>query len=77
MNCPYCGKEMDLGFIQCRDGVIWTPKKQPVAALSALGRGAVSLANGAAEHSRAVYAYRCQACRKVIVDYSMQEGREA
>ena len=68
MNCPYCQKEMTLGYIQCRDGVTWTPSRQPVAALSALGRGSVSLSNGAADNSRTVYAYRCADCQKVIID---------
>ena len=70
MKCPYCNKDMELGYIQCRDGVTWTPKEQLVAALSFLGRGSVSLANGAADHSRTVYAYKCGGCKKVIIDYS-------
>ena len=57
-----------LGYIQCRDSLTWTPRRQPVAALSALGRGSVSLSNGAADHSRTVYAYRCADCQKVIID---------
>ena len=68
MNCPYCQKEMALGYIQCRDGLVWTPRRQPVAALSILGRDSVPLSNGAADNSRTVYAYRCAACRKVIID---------
>ena len=70
MVCPYCEKEMDLGFIQCRDGVTWTPEKQLVASLSVLGKGSVSLENGAADNSRAVYAFKCADCKKVIIDYS-------
>lgn len=50
MKCPYCDKEMELGYIQCRDGV--------------------SLANGAADNSRTVYAHRCSECRKVIINYA-------
>ena len=72
MNCPYCQKEMLLGYIQCRDGVTWTPRRQPIAALSLLGKDSVRLSNGAANHSRAVYAYRCDACQKVIIDCSEQ-----
>ena len=68
MHCPYCGKEMLPGYIQCRDGVTWTPNRQPVAALSIFGRGSVSLSNGAADNSRTVYAYRCADCQKVIID---------
>ena len=70
MNCPFCNAEMELGYIQCRDGVTWTPKKQLVAALSVLGKGSISLGNGAADHSGTVYAHKCGACRKVIIDYS-------
>ena len=69
MMCPYCGNKMELGYIQCRDGVTWTPKKQLVAALSVLGKGSVSLANGAAESSKMVYAYKCGDCKKVVIDY--------
>ncbi|WP_458406994.1 PF20097 family protein [Anaerotignum sp.] len=69
MKCPYCQKEMEKGFIQCRDGVTWTPKKQLVAAFSSLGRGSVSLENGAG-NDRTVYAHHCEDCKKVIVDYS-------
>ena len=70
MVCPYCEKEMDLGFIQCRDGVTWTPEKRLVASLSVLGKGSVSLENGAADNSSAVYAFKCADCKKVIIDYS-------
>ena len=70
MNCPYCNKEMELGYIQCRDGVTWTPKKQLVAALSFLGKGSISLENGAADNSSTVYAYKCGTCKKVVIDYS-------
>ena len=74
MKCPYCSEEMELGYIQCRDGVTWTPKKQLVAALSSLGRGSVSLTNGAASNSQTVYAYKCGKCKKVMIDYSVDNG---
>lgn len=72
MRCPYCNNEMDLGFIQCRDGVTWTPKKQLVTALSILGKGSISLKIGAAGNSSTVYAHRCKECRKVIIDYDVE-----
>ncbi len=75
MKCPYCNNEMDLGYIQCRDGVTWTPKKQLVAALSFLGKGSVPLANGADDNSRVVYAYKCGECKKVIIDYSQEDKK--
>lgn len=72
MKCPYCEKEMTLGYIQCRDGLNWTLNKQPIAALSSLAAYKQSLANGAASGSSAVYAYNCTECKKVIIDYSEQ-----
>lgn len=60
---------MELGYIQCRDGVTWTPKKQAFTALSVLGKDSVSLANGAEKHSRMVYTYKCGICKKVIIEY--------
>ncbi len=70
MKCPYCGKEMTLGYIQCRDGVNWTLKKQPIAALSSLAINSQNLANGAGLTSSVVYAYNCTECKKVIIDYA-------
>ena len=77
MKCQNCGKEMTLGFIQCRDGLNWTPKMQLVAALSALGRGSVSLKNGADDASRAVFAYRCGECKLVVIPYGRDLNEEA
>ena len=73
MLCPYCQNEMELGYIQCRDGVTWTPKKQLISSLSFIGKGAFSLENGAADNSTAVYAYKCADCKKVIIDYTSEE----
>ena len=43
MKCPYCGKEMTLGYIQNREGVYWTEKKRKVAALLAGGGNTIQL----------------------------------
>ncbi len=69
--CPYCGKEMELGYIQCRDGVTWTRKLVRVAALSALSRSAVRLSSESLGPfaGNAVEAYRCADCKKVIIEY--------
>lgn len=69
MKCPYCAVEMELGYIQCRDGITWTPKRQPVAALSILGRGSKPIVNDAADNSKTVHAHRCRDCRKIIIEY--------
>ena len=71
MKCPYCEKEMEKGYIQCRDGLHWTPKKQKVAALAGLGSGAVLIGSeeGIVPNTTAI-AYHCELCKKVIIDYS-------
>ena len=70
MNCPYCEKEMELGYIQCRDGLHWTSKKVFAAALSGFGKDCISLENGAGRNNTVVYAYKCSECKKVIIDYT-------
>ena len=70
MKCPFCDKEMELGFIQCRDGVTWSPKMSIISAFSSLTKGSQPIENGAAEDFRAVYAYRCKDCAKIIIDFS-------
>ncbi len=76
MKCPYCNKEMTKGYIQCRDGVVWTEKKQWVAALSCLGKGAFYLENIPENGNRAVYAYRCEDCEVVLIPYGKQCAEE-
>ena len=72
MKCPYCGKEMQLGFIQCRDGVYWCEKKRPVAAVSLGGGKTINLGgNSAADpfSGDISEAWRCEECRSVIIEY--------
>jgi len=73
MKCPFCGEEMTLGYIQCRDGLNWTPKKQLVAALSVFGWGRIHLSNGADPGNRAVFAHNCKTCEKIIIDYKEEQ----
>ena len=67
MHCPYCGEEMLPGYVQCRDGVYWSSKKRPVAALPVFG-GESSPFGGAL-----AAAQRCVKCQKIIIDYSEKE----
>ena len=70
MKCPYCNKEMELGNIQSRDGLNWSPIKLLLPVFAPLKKGSVSLANDAAEYSGRIHAYKCGDCKKVIIDYS-------
>ena len=60
---------MELRYIQCRDGVIWEPKKQLIASLALLGKESFILKNGTSESGGTVYAHWCKKCKKIIIDY--------
>ena len=72
MNGPYCENEMAQGYIQSRDGVFWSEKLRPVAAIAMLGGGkTVKLHDSAAANgnlTHAALAWYCEACGKVILD---------
>lgn len=70
-KCPYCNTEMELGYIQCRDGVTWSKKKSPIAALSSLSSSSVVLASGGGPFSGAsAEAYNCAKCKIIIINYN-------
>ena len=70
MKCPYCDEEMKLGYIQCRDGVIWDKKKRIVAALPSFRSESFFLGSGAGPLSgSSVLAYNCEKCKKIVIDY--------
>ena len=72
MKCPYCGGEMEQGFIQCRDGVTWQKKQRLVAAVSGLSKDSVILARsqGNPFSGAAAIAHHCQECKKMVIDYA-------
>ena len=72
MKCPYCDKEMEKGYIQCRDGVYWAEKIRPVAAIPVFSGNMISLSSDEVEvfSGKAAVAYCCRECKKVIVDFS-------
>ena len=72
MKCPYCGNEMELGYIQCRDGIAWGKKKKPIAALSALGAELVFNNDTGIFSGSSVETYNCPDCQKLIIDYKKQ-----
>ncbi len=71
--CPYCGHAMESGYIQCRDGVVWTKKKRPIAAIGPVLQPYVVLAPAEGVFSGgAVRADCCSHCKKIIIDYAAQ-----
>lgn len=70
MKCPYCNEEMELGYIQCRDGVIWDTQNRLVAALPSVRSNSIALCSGQGIFSGAsVLAYNCKKCKKIVINY--------
>ena len=65
MNCPYCGKEMESGYLSSRSPVFWSEDVSgfpiPTQQTAALLGKALGLLRPRA--------YLCRVCRKVVVDY--------
>ena len=68
MNCPYCNKKMEKGYIQSKQGLGWNRKKRVVVVASAW------FADQPLEYENV--AYRCEDCKKIIIDYEQQEEQE-
>lgn len=67
MKCPYCSREMEIGYIQSRDGLGWSVKKRIVNALSGL------LAEQ--DLGKTVTANRCNECKKIVINYADEEDK--
>ena len=70
MRCPYCNNEMQNGFVQCRDGVYWTPDKQWMSTFVPMAKGSVPIGTDDKwmPNGKAV-AYHCVQCKMVIIPY--------
>ena len=72
MQCPYCSGEMKQGIIQSRDGLWWTAKPRPVAALPLGGKDRIDLTDGESGglfSGHKVEAFCCPTCKKILLDY--------
>ena len=61
MQCPYCGNEMEKGYLQSRDGIGWGKKEVFIKAFSEL------LAEKPL--GKTVETYSCRQCKKLIIEY--------
>ena len=77
MKCPYCGDRMQMGFVQCRDGVYWTPRKQWVSTFAPLAHGAIPLGKDdkLMKNSKAD-AFHCGQCKAVIIVYGEERAAD-
>jgi len=68
MKCPYCGNDMEKGYINSRDGVVWRKKKSVAAAFDILASDAVDLGTRKPLGEHYVVVYRCADCKKFLID---------
>ena len=71
MKCPYCKKEMELGFIQSPQEISWKKgDKKPLIGRAQFHKGSVIISELSFLKGSAVTAFLCRECKKVIIDYS-------
>ena len=69
MNCPYCGREMELGVIQSPQEISWKKGvKRPLAGRAQFHDGSIVLSELSLMKGSAVKAFLCRTCMKVIID---------
>ena len=75
INCPYCNKKMEEGFISSPYVILWMHKeakfelfKEPPLHKKSIQLGKHSLMSGCK-----VIAYCCHECNKVVIDYNSEK----
>lgn len=66
MKCPYCGREMEEGYLQSMKEVIYA--KKPHKILSIPRKDDIRLTTNAIAPATCD-AWRCASCRKVMIHY--------
>lgn len=70
MKCPYCGKEMEKGFMQSPQEIAWLEgEKRHFLSKADFYEGSVVLSKLSFLKGSAVTAYLCRDCKKVLIDY--------
>ena len=67
MNCPFCGQEMEQGFVQSGTRILWTKKIHKISLLPK--DGDVLLLKSVLRPS-AIPACICKVCKKIVMDYA-------
>ncbi len=67
MICPYCNKEMEIGYLQTGPRIAWTKKIHKFSLLPK--QDEIMLENNVLKGSN-FHAYICKHCKKVLFDYS-------
>lgn len=67
MICPYCGAEMEQGYLQGVNRVAWVKSPRKISLLPKAGE--IMLENNSFK-SFLLRAAICKACKKIVVDYA-------
>lgn len=70
MICPYCKEAMQSGVIQSPHEISWLPVKSRFFGKTPSPEDALVLSELSLRHGDCVEAFRCETCKKVIIDYS-------
>ncbi|MGI6766423.1 MAG: PF20097 family protein [Lentihominibacter sp.] len=71
MNCPYCGKEMEEGYLQAARGIFFGKKKHKISFLPGQEDVKVAQDTGMGAFARSYYCGDCE-----IIITSMGERQE-
>ena len=66
MNCPYCGKQMQTGYLQSSRRIIWSPEKKE-GIVMASNEGDINFPSGIINGS-CVESWHCAGCKKLITE---------
>ncbi len=67
MNCPYCGNEMEVGYIAGGKEAYWFKNDRGFALFPSKAKGDIVIA-GAWIGSSDYNSYLCRKCKKIITD---------
>ena len=67
MHCPYCQREMESGFIQSRNEIIFSVKEKSLA-VPIRKKGDIRLTTNPIPPSVCT-AWNCKVCHKILLDY--------
>lgn len=68
MKCPYCGTEMEAGYVQSMKEIIYAQRMHTSAFFQIPRKSDIKLTEGFWAPAMCM-ASRCAACRKIILSY--------
>ena len=71
MNCPFCSREMEQGFVQSGTRILWTKRIHKISLLPK--DGDVLLLKSVLKPS-AIPARICKDCKTIMMDYAETEA---